>query len=309
MNFAAKQYQFSQKYQIGTTLMFIIVGIIVGIIIGIAYSVISSYSPFIIIDIGLILGLVFVLIKINTFFCKKAKSRNAKVNMLLAFITALSAYYSSIVTFEIILLGLTPYEWLELFFSPHYVIDIMVNSIIPYREITITKSASKIEISGIVLILLYVVEFVLFIVPSVVSARKMEDYYCEDCQSWYKEFKFFSFSDDKLISNIGNTSVGNYADALSGVKFYKHILEIIQQIDPKSDEEVGVLQFQYCQCPNCHKNSILSIIPMKQKKEKKKIFFVDDSSLILVKDTYIDNRTDQFFSSLKESLYYNKLND
>lgn len=303
MNFVAKQYQFSQKYQIGTTLMFVIVGIIVGIVIGIAYSVISSYSPIIIIDIGLILGLVFVLIKINTFFCKKAKSRNAKVNMLLAFITAFFAYYSNIVTFESILLGLSPYTWLELFLSPHDVIDIMVNGVIPNREITITKGSSKIEISGIFLILLYVVEFVLFIIPSVVSARKIEDYYCEDCQSWYNKFKFFSFSDDKLISNISNSSVGNYADALSGVKFYKEILEIIQQIDPKSDEEVGVLQFQYCQCPNCHKNSILSIIPMKQKKEKKKIIFEDDPSLILVKDTYIDNQTDQLFSSLKDSLY------
>lgn len=296
MNFTTMQYQFSQKYQLGTTIIFTFIGIILGVILGILYSVISSVSPMIIIDICLLFVLILVLTKINEISCKLAKIRNAKVNMLMAFIISLFTYYSSIVTFEIILFDLSPYAWLELFISPTSVVDMMVNLIIPYREITIYKRSAQAEISGIFLVLLYIIEFLFFIVPPIFKARKIKDYYCEDCQSWYKKLIFLSFSDDKLISNISNSSTGDYAVALSQVKFYREIKEIIKQLDPKSNEDVGVLQYQYCQCSNCRNNSILNVIKMKKKKEKKGITYQLDSKSTLVKDTYINSRTDQVFS-------------
>lgn len=303
MNLSNSQYQLSKKFQLIPTILFTVVGIFIAIFLGVLYSTISSFSPLILLDIGLAVGMAWVLIAITSNLTKLAKVRNELVSFLMALIICLFAYYSATVTFELLIFDMDYEYWLDLFLSPVTVFDIIISDIIPNRVITITKGSSKsgLEISGILLGIVYLVELIVFLWPAAV-ALNMDDCFCEDCQKWYSKFNFYSASDDSLVTNINTCQSGHYADVLSQVVFYKNLNELVQQFDPTPEEITG-LNYIYCQCPNCHERNLLSILKIKLKKNKKEYEAVTDSDSILVNNNYIDAKTDEIFQTQKRNLY------
>lgn len=303
MNLSNSQYQLSKKFQLIPTILFTVVGIFIAIFLGVLYSIISSFSPLILLDIGLAVGMAWVLTTITSNLTKLAKVRNELVSFLMALIICLFAYYSATVTFELLIFDMDYEYWLDFFLSPVTVFDIIISDIIPNRVITITKGSSKsgIEISGILLGIVYLVELIVFLWPAAV-ALNMDDCFCEDCQKWYSKFNFYSASDDSLVTNINTCQSGHYADVLSQVVFYKNLNELVQQSEPTPEEITG-LNYIYCQCPNCHERNLLSILKIKLKKNKKEYEAVTDSDSILVNNNYIDAKTDEIFQTQKRNLY------
>ncbi|MCX8600859.1 MULTISPECIES: hypothetical protein [unclassified Gilliamella] len=303
MNLSNSQYQLSKKFQLIPTILFTVVGIFIAIFLGVLYSIISSFSPLILLDIGLAVGMAWVLTTITSNLTKLAKVRNELVSFLMALIICLFAYYSATVTFELLIFDMDYEYWLDFFLSPVTVFDIIISDIIPNRVITITKGSSKsgLEISGILLGIVYLVELIVFLWPAAV-ALNMDDCFCEDCQKWYSKFNFYSASDDSLVTNINTCQSGHYADVLSQVVFYKNLNELVQQSEPTSEEITG-LNYIYCQCPNCHERNLLSILKIKLKKNKKEYEAVTDSDSILVNNNYIDAKTDEIFQTQKRNLY------
>lgn len=303
MNLSNSQYQLSKKFQLIPTILFTVVGIFIAIFLGVLYSIISSFSPLILLDIGLAVGMAWVLTTITSNLTKLAKVRNELVSFLMALIICLFAYYSATVTFELLIFDMDYEYWLDFFLSPVTVFDIIISDIIPNRVITITKGSSKsgLEISGILLGIVYLVELIVFLWPAAV-ALNMDDCFCEDCQKWYSKFNFYSASDDSLVTNINTCQSGHYADVLSQVVFYKNLNELVQQSEPTPEEITG-LNYIYCQCPNCHERNLLSILKIKLKKNKKEYEAVTDSDSILVNNNYIDAKTDEIFQTQKRNLY------
>lgn len=297
MESSLNHYQFSQKFNLALTIVLTFIGIIAAIVLGIIYSIISSYSPLIIIDAGIVIGMAYILTFISGKFTKLAKIRNVKVNFLMTFFLCLFAYYSSIVTFETIILGMDYFNS-SLFFSPWKVVDIMMNDIIPYREITITKGKmSRGQISGIFLIILYLIEMAIFFIPAF-FALCINDYFCENCQTWYSKSTLSSFSDSTLESQILNNQQGNYADVLSNIVFYKNEDDLINNVDRNIEQQDALFYF-YCQCPKCHQKSILTIEKKQLKKGDKGFEVKDAPDPILVDAIFIDNKTEALFESQK----------
>lgn len=304
MSFTISHYQSSQKFNSVLTLVFFLVGIIAAIILGIIYSVISYYSPIILLNIVLVVGLGLALVVITTQFAKLAKVRNTLVKFVMGFFFCLFAYYSSVCAFEISLLSGNPLDYVELFLSPFAVCDIMFIFILPNREIAITKGSTTSNISGFVLVILYFIEFLLFFCPSIV-ALKIDDYYCEDCQVWYQKYRFFSSSTQNLESNITNNVTGSYADVLSQLTFFSTKKGFASQVDQSADS-LDILVYHYCQCPKCQQKSILSIHKNLLEKGKKGQEFKLFRKGILVENAYIDNKTDALFVQQIAAYYQSK---
>lgn len=298
----------SHQYQLSSAILFTLFGVILAIPVGAIYAVISNYSPIIILDLVLIVGLVFVLGYIIRQLIERAKSRNRIVNMVMAILVGLSAYYANLVTF--ITLQFEPgsdfiFYWLELYIDPMAIYHIMFEDIIPYREITITSSSSGRRSSGLViseglLALVYFVELIGFLAPTVLATKV--NYFCESCQQWYKTFSFITRDDEALTQQLSNSQVGHYADALQDVQFYKNhkVLAATLDADTKS---VNVLTYEYNLCPDCLQQSILNIKPALLKKEKKNFVLKPLRGKPLAQDVYIDRPTDEFFNRLKNNLY------
>ena len=301
MSFTVSHYQSSQKFNSVLTLVFFLVGIIAAIILGIIYSVISYYSPIILFNIVLVVGLVLALAVITTQFAKLAKVRNTLVKFVMGFFFCLFAYYSSVCAFEISLLSGNPLDYVELFLSPFAVCDIMFNVILSNREIAITKGSTTSNISGFVLAILYFIEFLLFFCPLIV-ALKIDDYYCEDCQVWYQKYRFFSSSTQNLESNITNNVTGSYADVLSQLTFFSAKKGFASQVDQSADS-LDILVYHYSQCPKCQQKSILSIHKNLLEKGKKGQQFKLFRKGILVENAYIDNKTDALFGQQIAAYY------
>ena len=304
MSFTVSHYQSSQKFNLVLTLGFFLVGIIAAIILGIIYSVISYYSPIMLLNIVLVVGLGLALAVITTQFAKLAKVRNTLVKFVMGFFFCLFAYYSSVCAFEISLLSGNPLDYVELFLSPFAVCDIMFNVILSNREIAITKGSTTSNISGFVLAILYFIEFLLFFCPLIV-ALKIDDYYCEDCQVWYQKYRFFSSSIQNLESNITNNVTSSYADVLSQLTFFSTKKGFASQVDQSADS-LDILVYHYCQCPKCQQKSILSIYKNLLEKGKKGQEFKLFRKGILVENAYIDNKTDALFVQQIAAYYQSK---
>lgn len=295
MNTSTEHYQFSNKFNLGSTIVLTLLGIFVAILLGVVYAIISHFSPLILIDIGLIVGMCYVIIMLQSNLSQLAKIRNVKINILMTFLICLFAYYSNLVTFEVLLFD-THYlsNWISLFLSPIDTITLLIDDIIPYREITITKgSSSKGSISGMLLAGVYLIEFLVFFYP-ILTALFIEDAFCEDCQTWYKKYFFHSLSSEELENNINNSRVGNYADALANVELQKDIRDLLVK---KTDDKMSMLNYEYCQCPKCQQKSILTITKkmLKQTDKGPEVEGVNDG--ILVNQAYLDHQTDQLFST------------
>lgn len=294
MSSTNEYYQFSNKFNLGSTILLTLIGIFVAIILGVVYAIISHFSPLILIDIGLLVGMYSLIVVLQTHLSQIAKIRNVKINILMTFLICLFAYYSNLVTFEVLLFD-TNYlsNWISLFLSPIDTITILINEIIPYREITITKGSSEGSISGLGLAGVYLVEFIGFLCP-ILAALSIEDAFCEDCQTWYKKYFFYSLSNEELENNINSSRVGSYADALANVELQKDIRDLLVQ---KTDDQMPMLNYEYCQCPKCQHKSILTITKKMLKQTKKGPEVEDVSDGILVNQAFIDNQTDQLFST------------
>lgn len=304
MSFTVSHYQSSQKFNLVLTLGFFLVGIIAAIILGIIYSVISYYSPIMLLNIVIVVGLGLALGIITTQFAKLAKVRNTVVKFVMGFFFCLFAYYSRVCAFEISLLSGDPLDYVELFLSPFSVFDIMFNVILPNREIAITKGSTTSNISCFVLAILYFIEFLLFFCPLIV-VLKIDDYYCEDCQVWYQKYRFFSSSIQNLESNITNNITGSYADVLSQLTFFSAKKGFASQVDQSADS-LDILVHHYSKCPKCQQKSILSIYKNLLEKGKKGQEFKLFRKGILVENAYIDNKTDALFVQQIAAYYQSK---
>lgn len=305
-------YIASNKFQLSATIITTIVGIIAAVLIGIIYAIISYFSPIIVIDGLLLFGAFFVISTFSKQLTQKAKSRNRIINMIMTLLIGLSAYYASLVTFITLLFDDSyqnmPLALLDLYMQPGTIYDMLVNYIIPNREITISnsgRSSSGLAISGIFLMACYGLELFAFLTPALFSTKV--DFFCESCQKWYKQYNFTSF-DHGLDEKIAQSSAGDYSEELKDIELYQQYQQMIPAIKPDT-QRVNILVYQYCICPSCQKNSLLNIkrfeLQKNKKAKKNKVAFdlKARTNKELVDAVYLDAKTDAFFALNKTRFY------
>lgn len=305
--FTSTKYIPSGNYQLLSAILCAILGAIIAIPIGIVYATISNFSPIIIIDIFLIFGVAWLLGLLVSKLITVAKSRNIIVNIVIALLVALSAYYANLVTF--ITFNISDADaylasWGKLYIHPSYIYDLFVEFIIPEREITITNHGKNgLAISGWMLVIVYLIELCAFFSPIFTSTKR--NYFCENCQVWYDNLSFISLDNEDLEHKLSTSPEGNYHQALTDVKFHQNYKDLIAnyQIDNPDVEAVNVLSYHYSLCPKCHQHSILTIQGGIIKKVKKKFELTSSSDSPLVKMNYIDSATDRFFMNLSGNTY------
>ena len=301
MSLTVSYYQSSKKYDPLLTIGYTLAGILAAIVLGIIYSFISYISPIVVINIALVGGMGFTLAYITNNLAKLAKVRNTIVHLCMAFFICLFAYYSSICTFEINFMSLGPKSYIKLFFKPFTVCDLMFNGILPIHKIIISKGANTGYISGSMLKIIYLIELLAFFYP-LLAAFKFNEYFCEDCRVWYRKFRFFSYSNENLESNITSLVTNNYAGVLLQSTLYVNEKLLASEVD-KSTKTIDVLEYQYCQCPQCKQNSIFSIEKKKLMRKNKKEFDLRDVKKgILVKNVYIDDETNELLKQACDQL-------
>jgi hypothetical protein len=301
MSFFTRQYEFSQKYNLFLAIFYTLIGIFIAILFGIADAIVCCLSPFILINVLIAYITALGLSMTAYLLIRKAKVRNNIVNFLMTFFICLFAFYSSIWAFEVGVLEIDVMSSIQLFFSPTVVYGIMLHIIIPLREMTIAKGLGSGEIFDVLTAIIYFIIVIIFFYPAY-TAFKIKGYYCEDCQVWYLYYTFFSFSDETLESNIVNCFNGNYSDVLSNTKLYFDIEQLSGQVhSPVINSKI--IEYLYCQCPQCQQKSIINIKKIFLNKTSNKVATRAASNGTLVKDTYIDDKTDSLLRFLTDAWY------
>jgi hypothetical protein len=296
MSFSGNQYQFSQKYDLLPAISYTLVGIFFAILLGILDTIICAHLPkidfslnvYVVLFNFFVVGVTsWILRVISCLLARKAKVRNKIVNFLMTFVICLFCFYSSVfallVDFRVV--GLT-YS-IQLFLSPVVIFGLMFKTIMFYGEMLIYGSPL------FILIILFIPAFM---------ALKIKGYYCEDCQVWYSTYMFFSFNNGTLESNINNSINGSYADALSDVVLCPDA-NILPELNDYKIGNRNIIKYIYCRCPKCQRKSIINIDKRVLTKSKQGVGVSGISRGILVKDTYIDNKTDLLFRHQKDIWY------
>lgn len=299
MSFSPSQYQLSKKFNTTSVICYTLFGIVIAILYGKLYLTISHYLPIVLLNIILSFITIFVLSLIANILAKKAKIRNNTVKFLMAFLICLFAYYSNICAFEVKLYPWLDLSYIDLFLLPNIVYDIMFYDILPNHEIGFTKELYSVAISGVFLNIIYLVELGIFLLPALIVVN-IKYYFCENCQKWYENTIFYSFSDETLESNISKSINGNYVYALSQITLYADIEALISQLN-SSNDDVFIIKYLHFRCPGCQQKSIINIekniLKIKRGEEEHGFIPAPAFNGTLVKDTYIDNRTDALFAS------------
>ncbi|MDF7671244.1 hypothetical protein PT276_08580 [Orbaceae bacterium ESL0721] len=310
MNFVGiTQYHFSQKFKLVPVLAFTLIGIIISIIAGAIYMVSSYYVSLMPLNIVILFAMIYGLSKICKWVRQSSNCRNYRVNITITILLCLVAYYSNLVTFETLFFYKWS-EWGELFKSPTDVYSILLNDIIPNRMIKISRytNSSIIRISGIWLVIFYIIEFFAFCLP-VLSVEK-EYHFCDECRTWHQHHIFIAIVDEKISTAIKQSPSGKYANILANVEFYENNAEFQTKKKelfsrfPSDIDSVDILIFHYYLCPKCQKNGVLTIVCQRCVRNEQGELHVKEYSYDnhLVDNIYLDTSTEQFFTDLKNKI-------
>ena len=303
MDFQRDQYKLSQKFSFTLTILYTFIGIILAVMIGIVFSVITYYLGLRIIELALFIVVSAILQIISKKLARLAKVRNNTINFLMCLTMCCFTYYTIVCGFEYALLSFEFDSFWGLVLSPKMVIKIMLDFILLYPFVMCDPILTPSIASFYIVYTILALEVIIIFLPAF-FALKINDYYCEYCQKWYKKYQFLSPSTDQLQFELTKSYTGSYANALVNLPFYTPFL--LFGLSERANvimNNPNILIYVYCQCLSCKRNSILSIEKAVLKREKE--YFVTNKvpNPILVKNVYIDEQTDLLFTIKKQALY------
>lgn len=267
------KYISTGKFNFGKTLFGLILGIGAGVLIGLLYGWAIDIIPLIIADMLVIVLVLALLGAVETAVVRFGSIRNKPVKIVTAIIICLTAWYSQWVF-------ITQTDFMSDFF--HF--DRVFRDIIDFSDIRTlsfsrASSGSGAGISGTPLMIMYGLEFIMFLIPIGLTFKMQKEYYCETCG-------VFNANDEYFVRNGDETRIPS-AEQSGDFRFLNDL--------PwhKTADSIGnAWKVGFSYCPRCRKNGVIDISAGRLEANRKgKIQFKKDRALInatLVSDLATD---------------------
>lgn len=277
---AGDLYRESGKVNIGKFVVYNVFAIAVAIIIGYLYALIASINPIIYLNFLLLVGVFFLLIVILTAIQSAAQCRNKKWMTIAAFLICFSGWYANWAT----LLadgGFT--EMLSLLQNGWDVIGFAI-SYAGGHKISIGRfGQSGLPMPDIILVLVYFIEFGVFMIPVYVTNRSSY-YYCENCKQSYTT----------RIANIDNASLieNNITAAEETGNFLfleqAYLSATLEKLHAVANGETEIHSIQHGYCLKCEQDSVIEVSVSKLSKDDKGKL-ITKNKIELIKGIIIDD--------------------
>jgi hypothetical protein len=267
------KYISTGKIHFGKTLLGIVLGIAGAVLIGVLYALSMDLIPFIIIDAFVLLGAIAGMIFLAVGIVRLGVIRNTAVKIVVILTICIAAWYTQWAVS-------TQHDVLKNFLRFDRVFDDIIDWC-NNREISISRSfsSSGAGISGIGLYILYSIELLLFLSPTLLVFKFQNDYFCEPCGKFNdnKEFYIRGLNEGYIHSAEQSGDFRFIADpALLPTKEVPPVLGQAWQVD-------------FSHCPNCYQNGVINVyhgIVEMDSKDKKLMF---DNKGSVVKHTLVNN--------------------
>jgi hypothetical protein len=292
---AGQKYKASQKLKWQPLIISLSIGLVIAIGIGWLYGVISSINPIIYLNILLLFGAVFLLVLVSFGISASSKSRNNTVNLFAIGLICISAWLSH---WAYVLSNQSienRYSNKEAKGFWHYLSSPLetISSIGDYashKNMAIsslrTAGSGGLELSPDILVILYFVEFLIFMLPAYYASRQ-KSYYCEGCNTPFLERQGYLveknvFSDKQTLMKKGNFSF------VENLTVYQQLDTI--PLDPKLKPEIVHLSMHSCSsCNNAIVNAKLTKLKYNDD-NKRETSFMDN---YIIEDTYITKQSQE----------------
>ena len=250
------------------------------------YAFISELNPLIYLNFLVLIVLLFALIYIIHKALRYAKSRNTKVDLIVGLIICFLAWYAHWCFYFVKYEG-GSITFFTAFFNPAYTFEFIKN-FTEARVITLGRigsSSGGAAISGIVLKIFYVIEFLCFMLFYIASRKPQ--YFSEEQQCFYTSVEKYVENNDHFADSFEKASPGYY-NFLSQMEIYSSIMEI------PLEQHAKVVKLDFYYCDEKKDDSILTMTEgtLKVSKNKKKKESNFSASKILIKGMYVDAETD-----------------
>lgn len=224
MSLKLEKYKESGRVDFTGILLLLISMLLTSVVLGFAYAYAIHYIPVVYFNIACVMGVGYIISGVMKRVSKYGKVRNRIITTGVSFITAiLTVYIQWIVWLKIVFEG-------ELFWKPLDVYNAILY-VLPYGTWSIGTS----DINGVLLGAVWVAEACTIIgIPLFTS--KIEELYCEECNSWVDNEKYIKYS---LTSNLESIK-----------KEFEHgnfeVLNTIEKLDADYCESHILLKFGIC---------------------------------------------------------------
>ena len=260
-----RKYVNSGKFNIVPVLLWTLLALVAGGLISVGYTFIAHYVPSIWLNLGALMGMAVVLAWAVVFCVKQSKSRNKAVNVVMALVVSLFAWYVSwctilSVTYE------TSFFWLLV--RPGGVVFPVMFDYMNQMQWTFNDS----NVSPLMAKFSYLIELLAFLAPAfLVAAKKL--YYCEFCEGFMKP-KDHYFIETGLV--------GEHLDAIKAGD-----LSFMEKAETKLGKASKEVPEQYKlnlhTCPGCQEK-VYNFYHVRMKLKKGK--YEPDNTTALVENIY-----------------------
>lgn len=259
------------KIHFGKTLLGIAFGVVAGLFLGIGYAWTMDLIPFIIVDVIIFALVIGLLVATAMGIVRIGVIRNAGVKFFAVLITCLVAWYAQ-----------WAFSTQHNFWANLLRFDRVFDDIIDWcnnREISVSRSfsSSGAGISGIGLYILYSIEFLIFLSPTVIAFKFQNDYFCEPCGTFNDNAEFYVRElDEHKIHSAEQSGDFRFIAALPSTKGVPELLGPAWQVE-------------FSSCPNCRQNGVINIYRgvVEMDAKDKKLMFNNEKAV--VKHTLVNN--------------------
>ncbi len=287
--FAGQKYKASLNIKWQPLLITLSIGLIIAVGVGRIYAKISSINPYIYLNIILLILTLFLLLIVPMSIISFTNSKNKTVNILiilLIYCTSWLSHWAQILNDQ----NLADIHSKSSFLSFwHYMSNpfetiVSIGDYALYKNISVsslrTVGRDNLELTPAILIIAYIIEFILFLLPAyIISKRK--SYYCEECNSSFVEKKGYVIEKHIFYQKRKMIQEGDLA-FLEAYTLYQN-LDLIP-LDPKLKPEI--IQISMYGCTDCNNAIVnINITNLEYDEENKRETGVMDNYII--EDTYI----------------------
>ena len=260
-------------------------GIIIASVTGVVYAFITELNPLIYLNCLVLIGLLFGL----GYFLKKlfqyTENRNKVIRLIVGLIICFFSWYAHWCFYFVSYME--DVTFFAAFFNPVETFG-FVKLFAEERVITLENSGSSgsgLEISGIFLQIVYLAEFLFFILYPLFIEVKDSKYFSEDNYCFYSSLVKYVENNEDFADAFKKASPGCY-----GFLSEKDMYNTINDIPLENRAKVVKLDFYYCS--EGEDNSILTMTEgiFKINKKKERSF---SSNKKLIKDMYVDAGTSE----------------
>jgi hypothetical protein len=266
------------KINVAKTIQAFVVGIILSFIIGAGYGFLMEICAFIILDVLILFLVLGMLIATVSGMIRWGKIRNKNITYLLCFVISFTSWYTS---------------WNYLvnnhFFADFFDLEDTFSHITRYlnrHSLSIGKFNSGVyfEIEGIGMWILSGIEALLFMIPVFPRFRPSKAYFCESCQKFNVNQKFYIHApyNPGMLESVEKS--GNFKE-LDQFPRFKNLPETHGSL--LAIDNVYEMDLSYCNA--CKLNGVINIdrgiYDMDDKTQKVRF----DSNEKVIQDLVIDN--------------------